>query len=58
MATQIELPDDLVRRFDDWLANRNEVSEAAENGTIGPDDWAHSDDDAVDIVHSIIHLLP
>jgi hypothetical protein len=43
----------LLARYEEWAADRTRVSAAEETGTADPDDWAASDDAAVELLRDI-----
>jgi hypothetical protein len=50
--------DTVKQRFLDWAANRRKINEREEAGEfIGSDDWAWSDDDAVETMQMMAELL-
>jgi hypothetical protein len=46
------------QRFEDWAKNRRKINEREEAGeSISSDDWAWSDDDAVETMQMMAELL-
>lgn len=48
----------VLAAYDDWNDEREDIAERESNGDYPhPDEWYGSDDDAVDLLHSVADLL-
>ncbi|MGV0870515.1 hypothetical protein [Corynebacterium kalidii] len=57
MPRTITIPDDLDRRITEHAAATAALSDAEDNGTADPDDWAANEDENRDILNEIIALF-